>query len=111
MINNIIELLILIIISTSVNFNKKVAIAEEKLDLFYKGIEDGAMSYVLNDEVYLIFDYAYIDEIADVIFKDDVVYIEKINSTHFVITIFVEEKFLNKKVREEIYIRKGDLYD
>ena len=111
MMKSIIEMIIIIVITVVLNFNKKIALVGEKMDLFYRGIEESSISYKLDNEVFLVFDYEYIKEIANVTFKGFEVYIDKKSDCYFIITVLVEEKFLNKEIKEEIYLKKGDIYD
>lgn len=111
MIRNILEILIMLIVTTILNFNKKVAIIEEKLDLFYKVIEGSSYIYNIDDEVYLIFDYQYVEEIALTTFEGFEVYINKESESYFSVIVVIKEKFLNKEIKEDFYLKRGDIYD
>ena len=108
MIRNIIELIMLIVLGTYSIFVKDINDIKTKFDEFYLRCQED-IKYEVSDDIYVGFDYKKIEYHASELF-DNYTISEK-EKIRFVISVEINNFIFKKDVKQQVYIRKGDLYD
>lgn len=108
---SMIMMVLLLLVSSLSRFRLDMLEVNEKLNKFYKEISQSGISYIIKDNVYVIYDFEYINEISSEFFNDYRVYLVKYTDTFFGISIEIERGFLKRTITEEYEIKKGDKYE
>lgn len=110
MIKSLLNLLLVLVITNYLIFTYRIKEIEDKLHQFSLVVENN-IDFLIEKNMYLVFDYENIElEISD-IFKTDLVYFDKISETSFQVVIDIEIGFLHKKIQEKYFLEKGELYE
>ena len=59
----------------------------------------------------MIFDYGNIEEILEQVFENYDVYLIKNSEMNFYVVVKLKGFLINKEIKEEYYLKKGDLYE
>lgn len=81
-----------------------------KLEKFNLCLENN-LDYLIDEEIYLVFDYSNIQTQAKSLFENYQVSIIQNSSMNFYIVINLESLFIKKEIKEEFFLKKGDLYE
>jgi hypothetical protein len=86
-------------------------IIRNKLEEFNRDLSVNSINYILDEGIYLVFDYEYIDRKIEEIFDEYDVDIFKENESCFDIVIKMKSGFVIKKIRENYKLMRGDNYE
>lgn len=107
-----IKAILVIIVSFMFNNIKKMDIKEEyikeQMKLFIENIKKESLISVIDDEVYVVFNFNTIEEIKNDIFENAI--INKENETSFILKVKINESIFSKEIKMKIFIKRGDLY-
>lgn len=110
MIRNILEMFLTIVVSSLIKFINVSESISQKVEYFAALVEENSINYILNDSVYLVFNYEYLEKEKIKLFEDYNVVISKENESCFYLEIYIEELFFTKEIKEKFYIDKGEIY-
>lgn len=110
MIKSVLLLFVTLVSSSYLNFYAKEKDVNLKLEEFNLLVENN-LDFVIDDKVYLVFDYSNIEKEILNLFGDYDYVIKKNSSSSFLIVITIETIFIRKEIKEEYYLKKGDLYE
>lgn len=111
MIRNIIETILLVSVFIYMNLNIKIDDVKHKLDILYFDVESNGLNCIVEDKLYLVFDYDYISTISKKIFDIYKINIVKNNEFSFSIEVVIDVLFIDKVIKETYEIKKGDIYE
>ena len=102
---------LIVVFSTIICVNDETKLIKEKLNLFSENIEENSINYILDTEFLLVFDYEYIDRMANEIFNENNIKIISQSECSFDIEIDLQVGFINKKIRENYRLKRGEIYE
>lgn len=109
--NSLLKLFLILLSSLSLNMQRYKDNVKERFDIFYQRIMSEGISYVIDDQISLIYNYDSIKNIADEIFKDNCVSIKEYNGVLFELEVKVEKYFFTAFICEKYELKKGDMYE
>ena len=109
MIRRIVIFFICIIVANLVSFYETLDETNKNIDTFEEYVNKECIDYQSLDEIRVVFDY----EKIDLFIKNNNYNIQKkeISKTNFIVIIEVKKGVFHKTIKEEIFIRRGDMYD
>lgn len=110
MIRNILEMILVILVSSLIKFINLSDDVNRKIEDFAILVEENSINYVLNDSVYVIFNYEYLEKEKIKLFENYRAVISKENESCFYLEIYIDELFFLKEIKEKFYIDKGEIY-
>ena len=102
---------LIVVFSMIICVESESKLIKEKLNLFSEIIKENSINYILNNEFSLVFDYEYIDRMANEIFNENNIKIIYESECSFDIEIELQNGFINKKIRENYRLKRGEIYE
>ena len=101
----------LLCFSFAFNEYQEIISINKKMEIFSEKVKENGVSYIIEDEVFLIFNYEYIDQIKKDIFKEYLTEIYVHNNLKFELKIYSKNIFFDNETGETYSLEKGELYD